>query len=195
MMNGAITHTALAALLLACGAGAARAEGFYAGGSVGGSDWSGSVDGVRGSGSGASGKLFGGYEFSTNFALEAGAMSLGHMRDSAGEASASGVYLDGVGRYEFAPQWSILGRVGVANARFSTPGGDHSDTGVKAGVGVQYDLTPTVALRGEYEYYHFHDAFSFQGQGRPVHRRCEGRVLRMSRRTGSAGCPFRDCAS
>lgn len=160
MMKRAITRTALAALLLACGAGAACAGGLYAGGSVGGPDWRGSVDGVQGSSSGVSGKLFGGYEFSPNFAIEAGAMSLGHMRDNNGEVSASGVYLDGVGRYEFAPRWSILGRVGATNASFSTPAGDHSDNGLKVGTGVQYDLTPTVALRGEYEYYHFHDAFS-----------------------------------
>ena len=48
----------------------------------------------------------------------------------------------------------------ATNASFSTPAGDRSNNGLKVGTGVQYDLTPTVALRGEYEYYHFHDAFS-----------------------------------
>jgi len=160
MMKHAITNSALAALLLTCAAGAARADGFYAGGSVGGSDWNSSVNGVHGNNGGVSGKAFGGYEFSPNFALEAGGMGLGHMHDDVlGKVSGSGVFLDGVGRYEFAPQWSVLGRVGVTRARFSTPSGDDSSSGLKLGTGVQYDLTPKVALRGEYEYYHFSNVF------------------------------------
>ena len=160
MMKHSIANTALAALLLTFGAGAARADGFYAGGSVGGTDWNSSVNGVHGDNGGVSGKAFGGYEFSPNFALEAGGMGLGHMRnDAIGKVSGSGVFLDGVGRYEFAPQWSVLGRVGVTHARFSTPIGDDSGNGLKLGTGVQYDLTPKVALRGEYEYYHFSSAF------------------------------------
>ena len=160
MMKDTIAHAALAALLLAGAAGAAHAEGFYAGGSVGGSNWNGSVNGVQGDRSGVSGKLFGGYEFSPYFSLEGGAMSLGHTRDDGfGKASGDGAFFDAVGRYEFAPKWSVLGRGGVARARFSSPGGDATSNGLKLGAGLQYDLTSKVSLRGEYEYYHFSNAF------------------------------------
>ena len=156
----ATAHAALAALVLAGAAGAARAEGFYAGGSVGGQDWNSSVNGVRGDSRGVSGKLFGGYELSPHFAVEAGAMHLGRMRDAVGaQASGAGVYLDGVGRYELAPQWSVLGRFGVTHARFSTSRGDDSGNGLKVGAGLQYDQNSKVALLGEYEYYQFSNAF------------------------------------
>lgn len=160
MIKHTITRAALAAMLLVGAAGAANAEGFYAGGSIGGSDWNSRVNGVQGGRDGVSGKLFGGYELSPYFSLEGGAMSLGHTRDDGvGKASGDGVFFDAVGRYEFAPKWSVLGRGGVARARFSTPGGDATSNGLKLGAGLQYDLTSKVALRGEYEYYHFDNAF------------------------------------
>jgi OOP family OmpA-OmpF porin len=149
----------LAAMLLAGSVGAANAAGYYAGGSIGGSDWKDSVDGVRGSSSGVTGKVFGGYEFSPNFSLEAGGMDLGHMRDGTGKASSAGGFFDAVGRYELNPRWSVLGRAGLVRARFSTPDGDSTSNGLKLGAGVQYELTPQIALRGEYEHYHFTNVF------------------------------------
>jgi OOP family OmpA-OmpF porin len=160
MMKLAITRTALAASLLAGGAAAAHAEGFYAGASIGAPNWTSDVNGVGGDNRGVSGKAFGGYEFSPHLALEAGAVGLGHRHDDLlGKASGAGGYVDAVGRYEFAPQWSLLGRAGIAYARFSSPGGDDSSAGGKVGAGVQYDYNSRVALRAEYEYYHFPSTF------------------------------------
>jgi OOP family OmpA-OmpF porin len=70
-----------------------------------------------------------------------------------------GAALDGVGSYSFAPQWSVLGRLGVAEAHFDTSAGNDSSSGVKMGGGLQYDLTKQVALRVQYERYHFFNAF------------------------------------
>lgn len=148
------------ALLLGLGAmGAAQAAGFYAGANLGVPDWHGSVGGIDGDSHGVAGKLYGGYSFTPNFALEAGAARLGHESDANGQVRAHGVFLDAVGAWPLAPDWSLLGRVGLAHGRFTGPGGDSSDTGLKLGAGVQYQITPTMALRTEYEQYRFHDVF------------------------------------
>jgi opacity protein-like surface antigen len=54
--------------------------------------------------------------------------------------------------------WSLLGRAGIAHAKFDGPTGDNSNIGPKVGAGVRYDLTKNIA-RAEYEHYHFRDVF------------------------------------
>lgn len=144
--------TALALTAAAVGAHA-QTSGLYAGAGIGGSDWQHSVDGVDGNSHGVAGKVYGGYTLTPNFAIEAGATRLGDVRNSTGKVGADGVFVDGVGTYPLADKWSLLGRVGLAHARFKGPDGDDSGNGWKVGAGVQYDLTPTVALRAEYEQY------------------------------------------
>lgn len=146
-------------MLAAAGIGSAHAEGFYAGGSIGAPYWNSTVDGIDSNGHGTAGKLYGGYGFSPNFALEAGATHLGNTHDDNGKVKANGSYLDAVGTLPLNKDWSLLGRVGVAHARFSGPDGDSSDTGWKVGAGAQYQLTSNMALRAEYEQYRFHDVF------------------------------------
>jgi OOP family OmpA-OmpF porin len=53
----------------------------------------------------------------------------------------------------------VLGRAGVAEGRFTTTNGDDSSPALKLGAGLQYDITDRVAVRAEYEHYHFTDAF------------------------------------
>jgi opacity protein-like surface antigen len=156
----AASRAALCAVLLAGASEVVRAEGLYAGGNVGAHQWSSSVNGVDGSHDGLAGKVFGGYELPSGFAIEGGATRLGGERDSLGAtASGSAVFLDGVGRFEYAPKWSMLGRLGIARARFSTSGGNDWSNGLKIGAGIEHELSPTLALRVEYEYYRFADAF------------------------------------
>lgn len=142
---------ALAALAASLLAGGAHAEGLYVGGSVGSTDYPGSLGGVS-TGSGGTGvKLFGGVKLGSNFAVEGGLYDLGRSNGSAGTTRGHGAYVDGVGSLELAPQWSLLGRVGLVEGRFSSPVGNDSSTGLKLGAGVQYELTRQVALRLEYE--------------------------------------------
>lgn len=144
------------AALAACGA---RAEGLYVGGSLGQTDYSGSLNGVA-TGSGGTGlKVYGGTALNKNFSLEGGLFDLGKTSSSSGTVKGHGLYVDGVGTYELAPQWSLLGRVGLVEGRFSTSLGNDSSTGLKIGAGVQYDLTRQVSLRLEYERTHFVNLF------------------------------------
>lgn len=153
----------LAALLFTTAGIAAQAQqqqpGFYGGASLGGSDWNHSLAGVDGNGRGVTGKVYGGYNFTPNFALEAGAARLGSMSDTNGRIGANAVFVDGVGTLPLADKWSLLGRAGIARADFNGSVGNDSGTGLKLGAGVQYALTPTLALRAEYEQYRIHNVY------------------------------------
>jgi len=159
MITRFINQTAIAATLVLAGIGAAQAEGLYVGGNLGAPDYKSSINGISGDGSGVGGKLYGGYQLTPNFALEGGFVDLGHIDDGSGKVDLRGVYLAAVGSYEFAPRWSVLGSAGLAQARFTTSNGNDSSPAVQLGAGLQYDLSQHVALRAEYEHYHFTDAF------------------------------------
>ena len=143
------------AALAACGA---RAEGLYVGGSLGRTDYGSGINAIGG-GDGSGLKVYGGAALDKNFSLEGGLFDLGKTSSSAGTAKGHGFYVDGVGSHEFAPQWSLLGRVGVVEGRFSTTLGNDNSTGLKVGAGLQYELTRQVSLRLEYERYHFVNLF------------------------------------
>jgi OOP family OmpA-OmpF porin len=153
----------VAAALAAAATAPARAEGLYMGGDLGHPQYSNSVNGIGGgddaNNGGIGAKIYGGYTLTPNFALEGSLFRLGHSHMGDATANTSGIALDGVGNYMFAPQWSLLGRVGVAEGRFSTSFGDDSSAALKMGAGLQYDLTKQVALRLQYERYHFFNAF------------------------------------
>jgi len=83
-MNTRLHKPALAALLVIAGIGAAHAEGAYIGGSIGTPDYKNSVNGIDGDGSGVGGKVFGGYQFTPNVAIEGGLFNLGHIDNANG---------------------------------------------------------------------------------------------------------------
>ena len=158
-MLSRFTQSLIAATLVTAGVGAAQAEGAYVGGGLGKPNYSSSVNGISGDGSGTGIKLYGGYQITPNFAVEGGFFDLGHIDDANGRVKTKGVYADAVGSYVFAPQWSVLGSAGLAEGRFTTTRGDDSSPGLKIGAGVQYELTPQAALRVQYDRYHFVNAF------------------------------------
>jgi OOP family OmpA-OmpF porin len=99
------------------------------------------------------GKVYGGYGLSPNFAVEAGVARLGSMSDATGRVGANAAYVDGVGTLPLADKWSLLGRAGIARTQFNSSNGNDSGVGLKLGAGVQYDLSTKTALRAEYENY------------------------------------------
>jgi len=160
------SRAALAAALLALGmAGAAQAAGApgstYVGGALSAPDYrdpiGGSGDGSGGTGPGL--KVYGGYQVTPNFAVEGGVFHLGRTHDVNGTGRAYGAYVDGVGSVEVAPQWSLLGSVGLAQAKLTSAQGSDYSPAVKLGVGVQYDITSQAAVRVGYDRYHFTSAY------------------------------------
>lgn len=134
-------------------------SGFYAGGSIGsahradGSPISSPIDK-----SDTGYKLYGGYEFHPNFAVEAGYANLGKFSGAAGSVKSQGAYADLVGKLPLVDRLSALGRVGIYDGHTTVrdsagPSGKDHDGNLKYGAGLQYDLTPTAAIRAEWERY------------------------------------------
>ena len=142
--------------LAAFAALSAHAEGLYIGGSLGSSHYKGGGISPSADRSDTGGKIYGGYGFTPNFAVEAGYADFG----SAGDMDGHGIYVDLVGSYPIAAGFSALGRVGVFNGRAEQSNGDSdSGTNAKIGLGVQYDLSPQTGIRAEWERYRF-DTFN-----------------------------------
>lgn len=129
-------------------------------------------------------KLFGGYKFNKNFALEGGYFDLGEFGYTAttvpagtleGNIRLKGVNLDAVGILPITEKFSAFGRIGVQYARakdsFDVTGAvtvadanpSENATNYKLGLGVQYDFTKNVGVRGEWERYRIDDAVGNRG--------------------------------
>ncbi len=151
-------------------AGTARAsvdEAAVASGLLGGA----AVTGITSDETDTGYKLFGGYQFNRNFGMEAGYFDLGKSTFSAtapggafnNDTRMRGLNLDLVGTLPLSERFSVLGRVGVAMGRsrasFSGPGAagvaerNDSKAHAKGGLGVQYELTRAMWVRGEVERY------------------------------------------
>jgi OmpA-OmpF porin, OOP family len=155
--------TFAATLLLSAGlmSAQAMAAGYYGGASLGQSKFnSDGCNAVAGTGiscddKDTSFKIFGGYNFAPNLSGEIGYLDLGKIKLSNGfssaEISGNAVYIDAVGNYPLANNFSLLGRIGFANATIKTTGLSDSKTKLHFGFGGSYDISPTLSLRGEWE--------------------------------------------
>ena len=128
-------------------------------------------------------KLFAGRKFNRNFAVEGGYFNLGKLGFSAdtttgsltGSIKLQGMNLDAVGILPFTEKFSALGRVGFTYTQardtftstgsvvVSDPNPRKSEGNYKVGLGVQYDLTRALGLRGEWERYRVNDAVGNKG--------------------------------
>jgi OOP family OmpA-OmpF porin len=127
-------------------------------------------------------KLFGGWKFHKNFAVEAGYFNLGKFGFTAttpsssltGTAKFQGLNLDAVGILPLTEKFSALGRLGLtyteakdtfAPVGMTVPNNNPSKTeaNYKLGLGMQYDLTRALGLRAEWERYHVNDAIGNKG--------------------------------
>jgi OOP family OmpA-OmpF porin len=182
------------ATFLASSAYAQDASHFYAGGSFGQSRAE--LDAARTTGQVLPGvntigisndrtddafKLFGGYQFNRNIAIESGYFDLGKSRFTtqtappgtlSGDSRVYGVNLDVVGTLPLTEKFSVQARVGAQHAwsqdRFNGTGvgagissvNKHNDSNVKMGLGVQYEFSPAVWIRGDWERYRIQNATS-----------------------------------
>jgi OOP family OmpA-OmpF porin len=114
----------------------------------------------------ASAKVFGGFEFTQNLGVEVGytdfrssGFRYTHKGQSvSGDADGYGAYLAAKYTVPLKDQFSAYGKLGVAYSKRKLNANDgthidNDDTGVYAGVGVEYKLNEKVAFVGEYERY------------------------------------------
>lgn len=129
-------------------------------------------------------KLFGGYQYNKNFAVEAGYFDLGKFGYAAtvvpagtltGAIKLKGLNLDAVGTLPLTEKFSVLGRLGFnyAQARDTftgtgavnvlNPNPSKNQVNYKFGAGLQYDFTPSLGMRLEAERYRINDAVGNRG--------------------------------
>ncbi len=129
-------------------------------------------------------KLFGGYQFNRNFAVEAGYFNLGKFGFTStttpagtlnGQIKLQGLNLDLVGTLPLTENLSAIGRIGAqaANARdrFSGTGAvavlntnpRKTEVNYKFGAGLQYAFNPSLMMRAEAERYRVNDAVGNHG--------------------------------
>jgi OOP family OmpA-OmpF porin len=129
-------------------------------------------------------KIFGGYQFNKNFALEGGYFNLGQfgfntstvpLGTLSGDVRVKGVNLDAVGTLPITNKFSIFGHLGVTYTQTSdafvgtgavnvfNPNPSSRDTNFKIGLGLQYALTDALTLRTEIERYRIDDAVGNKG--------------------------------
>jgi OmpA-OmpF porin, OOP family len=129
-------------------------------------------------------KVFAGYQFNRYFSLEAGYFDLGKFNFAAttlpagtlnGSLKVRGVNLDLVGYIPLGESFSLFGRVGANYAltkdnfygtgavTVNNPNPSKRETNLKLGVGMQYMVNDSWAVRLEGERYHVNDAVSSRG--------------------------------
>lgn len=150
-----------AAAMLSCGGALAQAQkksdlGWYVAGSIGKND---DLDDELAL------KISGGYKFHPNIAVEFGYTSLGEANPGFGvHAEASAWELIGLYSYPLQGPWSIYGLLGLARIEtkvssptpfFGFPAGSRTDTSTELtlGFGGQYDFSPKVGLRAQWQRY------------------------------------------
>jgi OOP family OmpA-OmpF porin len=132
----------------------------------------------------ASYKVFGGYQFNPYFGMEAGYFNLGEFGFKStttsptgtldGRIKLTGMNIDMVGTLPVNDQLSLLGRVGVHNARardtftstgfvVSQPNPEKKENNYKVGFGFSYKFSQSMSLRGELERYRINDAVGNKG--------------------------------
>jgi OOP family OmpA-OmpF porin len=129
-------------------------------------------------------KLFGGYQFNRNFALEGGYFNLGKFGFTSttvpagtlnGQIKLQGLNLDLVGTLPLSERFSAIARIGAQSAMardsFSgtgavsvlNPSPSKRELNYKVGVGLQYEVSRSFLLRAEAERYRINDAVGNHG--------------------------------
>ena len=129
-------------------------------------------------------KLFAGYKYNKNFAVEGGYFDLGQFGFTAttvpagtlnGNLKLKGLNLDAVGILPINEKFSAFGRVGMNYAEskdsFSgsgavnvlNPNPSKREANLKFGAGLQYDFDQSIGMRAEAERYRINDAVGSKG--------------------------------
>ena len=154
--NWCVSMLGAAAMAVSAGALAQQpaATGFYIGAEVGQTDLDGADDDIGF-------KLLGGYRFHTNIAAELG---YGLLYDKGG-AEVTTLEAVAVGIFPIANQFSIIGKLGLANVDVETAAGSDDKTEITWGLGVQYDFSRNLGVRALWQRYETDNAVDFLAVG------------------------------
>ena len=144
-----------AAMAVSAGALAqSTTTGFYIGAEAGNTDVSGADDDIGF-------KLLGGYRFHPNIAAEVG---YGMLYDK-NDVEVTALEFVAVGMFPIGNQFSILGKLGLANVEADTRFGSEDKTELTWGLGVQFDVSRNLGVRALWQRYETDDAIDFLAIG------------------------------
>jgi OmpA-OmpF porin, OOP family len=129
-------------------------QGFYVGAEVGNTDVGGADDDIGF-------KILGGYRFHPNIAAELG---YGLLYDKA-SVEVTTLEAVAVGMFPLGNQFSLIGKLGLANVDVEVPGGSDDKTEITWGVGVQFDVSRNLGVRALWQRYETEDAVDFLAVG------------------------------
>jgi OOP family OmpA-OmpF porin len=135
----------LGAAAMAVSAGAlaqSTTTGFYIGAEAGNTDVSGADDDIGF-------KLLGGYRFHPNIAAEVG---YGMLYDK-DDVEVTALEFVAVGMFPIGNQFSILGKLGLANVEVDTRFGSEDKTELTWGFGAQFDFSRNLGVRAVWQRY------------------------------------------
>src|ERR1044071_6234153 len=126
-----------------------RDPGWYAGASLGRADLGPDTDNAL--------KIFGGYQINRSFAVEFGYTDLGDVSVGNNSVNASAWELTGLGKFPLGNQFYVYGLAGLAKIKTeSTLSGlrvSDDSTELTLGFGLQYDFSPQVGARLQWQRY------------------------------------------
>jgi OOP family OmpA-OmpF porin len=136
-----------AAMAMSAGALAQKSEtGWYVGGMIGQADLDIDED--------TAWKFSAGYQINRTFAVELGYTSLADFSVLGTDVEASAWEVIGVGKLPVANQFSVYGLLGIAFTEAEVEGfGKDDSTELTFGVGAQYDFSPKLGLRAQWQRY------------------------------------------
>jgi OOP family OmpA-OmpF porin len=130
--------------------------GFYVGASVGQSTSS-CPNGVGNCDDSDVGyRVFGGFRFNRNLAVEGGYAPLGDVSGTGLTIETNAWDLVGVGIWPFTPQFSVYGKLGVYSAEAKASGvvsGNKTTSDLTYGLGAQFDFARNLGVRAEWQRY------------------------------------------
>lgn len=121
---------------------------WYIGASIGRTDYSEVSDHATG------GKVFAGYQFHPNFAVEAAYADLGSVSGTARDVRGQGGLIDLVGIFPFGTwghDFNVFAKIGVADMRLNGGIDDSYKAGAHFGIGIGYNFTHAFGIRLEAE--------------------------------------------
>jgi OOP family OmpA-OmpF porin len=144
---------------------AAQAEGAYIGGNVGRAEQKVELDGFSFKEHKTAYKVYGGFNYTQNFGVEAGFADLREIEKTGGGARIASkprtAYIAATGTLPLDEQFALIGKVGAAYSHVkvsgSAPGysvsGSENQTSPYVSVGAAFALNKNVSFVAEYEYF------------------------------------------
>jgi len=157
-MKSIKTLAAIASFSAAAGfAGSAAAQSLssvYIGGTVGQAEFKDGCRGLAGcDNKDTAWRILGGYQFNRYFAAELGYHDLGEVSAAGGATKGTAWELVGIGSYPIANQFSVYGKLGAYRGELKAANAKETNTDLTYGVGLQYDFTKAIGVRGEWQRY------------------------------------------